>query len=822
MRDLPKGRRCNPFTAVAVIFWIHLHAPMDKKANTNIEKVTRERDRFARALQESNRAFMQKVKEFSIIKRNSSLVLWNLDKKRLCLGLLEIIIDETHAENASLWLADASKQTITLTAAAGQQQYEQRWCVGENMHPTTLMMGEGIVGKTAMDGQAALIGDVTASPHFIRIESEISNNIQSILCLPIQRQGQLFGVLNLSHPEKNAFSEDDLRLLGLITDQAALAFINYYLFEEARGFHRRLEEMVTKRTRDLRRSQERFDLAVGSGKMGVWDWDISADQLYLSPNLRKMLGYEAKDLQTMQSWLRLIHPEDRADLENAIKDHLAGESDDISLEVRRFHRKGDVVWFLVQGKAMIDEQEGVQRVIGSDTDISEIKEAEERMIYDAGHDTLTGLPNRSKVLEWIGDALEKSTRKGYGFAVLCLDMDRFQIINDSLGHATGDLLIKAVSERIGLLLASDRYTYLNPRFARLGGDEFSVLVNGEITEEVAVDLARELHDCLNEPFHLQGHDIVTSISTGIVLGADDYHHPEDIMRDADAAMNRAKADGKDCHVVFKRTMFSQALMRLTLESDLRRAVNKWEDFYLVYQPIIDMKSGNVAGFEVLIRWNHPKRGLVMPGEFIGIAEEIGLIGPLGESVMLEACHQVLAWRSQFDSHFYLSVNLSPRQLLAPGLANRIRSILDETGLPPGALKMEITENVIISNFDKARSVLEDLQAMDIRLMLDDFGTGYSSLSYLHQLPLDTIKIDASFVGNLDHSPRNAAIVRTICLLAAGLGMDVVAEGVETLSHVEYLRGFACDYCQGYLFSKPLEKEDMEALLTERPCWLQYT
>ncbi|HEX8853774.1 MAG TPA: EAL domain-containing protein, partial [Pyrinomonadaceae bacterium] len=394
------------------------------------------------------------------------------------------------------------------------------------------------------------------------------------------------------------------------------------------------------------------------------------------------------------------------------------------------------------------------------------------------------------------------------FAVLFLDLDRFKIVNDSLGHMVGDQLLVGIGRRLE--------TCLRPgdTVARLGGDEFTILLEDLNDAEEAIEVAGRLQKEVSLPFNLNGHEVFTTVSIGIALSTTGYERPEEVLRDADTAMYRAKTQGKARHEVFDKAMHARALNLLQLETDLRRAVER-EEFFLHYQPIVSLETGLIRGFEALVRWQHPERGPVSPIDFIPVAEETGLIIPIGEWVLAEACREVKRWQAMFPSYppLQISVNISGKQLMKSDLIEQVRRVLHETGIEARALKLEITESIMMENIESAISILNHLRALGVELSIDDFGTGYSSLSYLHRFPVSTLKIDRSFVGRMDGNNENAEIVRTIVMLARNLDMDVIAEGVETESQVTQLRALRCEYGQGYHFSKPVDGAGVAALLT---------
>jgi diguanylate cyclase (GGDEF)-like protein len=439
---------------------------------------------------------------------------------------------------------------------------------------------------------------------------------------------------------------------------------------------------------------------------------------------------------------------------------------------------------------------------------TELEESREHFRHAAFHDALTGLPNRALLTDHLKLSIGRARRRPeHLFAVLFLDLDRFKNINDSLGHAAGDQFLVEIAWRLqGCLRPSDAV-------ARLGGDEFAILLDGLDANEDAVRVAERVQDELARPFRLDGHDVYTTASIGITLCTSYYDSPEKILRDADTAMYQAKEKGKARYELFDATMHANVVARLHLENDLRRAVDQ-QEFQVYYQPIIALDTGRIAGFEALVRWCHPERGVVSPAEFIPLAEETGLIMELGEWVLRESCRQMRRWTLDVQTlhPLMISVNLSTRQFAQPDLVDRIKKILRETGLDQRQLKLEITESAVMENAESAASMLVELRELGVKLSIDDFGTGYSSLAYLHRFPVDTLKIDRSFISRMNDGDENAEIVRTVVTLATNLGMAVVAEGVETDEQHECLRELKCEYAQGYLFSRPVDAETALALM----------
>ncbi len=443
-------------------------------------------------------------------------------------------------------------------------------------------------------------------------------------------------------------------------------------------------------------------------------------------------------------------------------------------------------------------------------DITKRKQAEDQLRHHAFYDTLTDLPNRALFLNRLAHSIKQVQQaSGELFAVLFLDLDNFKRVNDSLGHQIGDQLLIAIARRLeGCLRSRDT-------LARLGGDEFTILLEQIEGVTDAIKVARHIHQQLMLPFNLSGNEVFTNVSIGIAFSCSRHEqHPEELLRNADLAMYRAKEMGKGAYAVFDTRMHRQAVERLQLETQLRRAL-ELNEFQVYYQPIVSITTGEVIGFEALIRWLNPYKGFISPALFIPVAEEMGLIGKIGQWVLASACEQLQVWRQQFPrlKNLTVSVNLSSQQLREPDLLEQIDRVLTQTGLPSHCLKLEITESLLIDNYDQALKILRQIKARNIQLSLDDFGTGYSSLSYLHRFPINTLKIDRSFVKRLKPNSENTAIIKAILRLANALEMNTIAEGIETVFQLEKLKGLGCEYGQGHLFSKALDAQNITHLLS---------
>ncbi|MEL0591369.1 MULTISPECIES: EAL domain-containing response regulator [Planktothrix] len=444
----------------------------------------------------------------------------------------------------------------------------------------------------------------------------------------------------------------------------------------------------------------------------------------------------------------------------------------------------------------------------------ELEATNTQLLEMALHDSLTGLPNRALLMTDLRRSIHQAKANlNYQFAVLFLDCDRFKVVNDSLGHLVGDELLILIAHRLSC--------YVKPQntLARLGGDEFAILLTEIPNFHDVTILSDQILQCFSQPFNLERHEIFINASIGIVIGNCEYNEPEHLLRDADTAMYRAKALGKGQYHLFDPVMHTAALERLQLETDLRRGIEQ-EELVVHYQPIVSLITGRISGFEALVRWRHPKRGLIPPGLFIPIAEETGLITAIGYWVLSESCHQLRTWQQQnsIDPNLFVSVNLSVKQFAQPNLLEQIDQVLEHSQLSPDCLKLEITESAIMDNHQDVATILKELRKRRILISIDDFGTGYSSLSYLHSFPVDTLKIDKSFVQRLNLTSENIGLIPVIISLAKTMNMSVIAEGIELPEQLKILRELNCGLGQGYFFAKPLPGEELINLLSLTPQW----
>jgi diguanylate cyclase (GGDEF)-like protein/PAS domain S-box-containing protein len=574
-------------------------------------------------------------------------------------------------------------------------------------------------------------------------------------------------------------------------------------------------QLAHKRAQEaLKESEERYALAALGSNDGLWDWNITDNEVHFSTRWKSMLGFQENEISSKpEEWFDRIHDADRARVKNEIAAHHNGATPHFESEHRMLHHDGTFRWMLSRGLAIRDHAGRPLRMAGSQTDITQAKVS----------DPLTGLPNRLLFIDRLNRLIKYSKRrKNHSFAVVFMDLDGFKMINDSMGHLIGDQLLVGVAERLERCLrATDTLARLRDTYtvARLGGDEFTVLLDDLKDPNDAKIAADRLMKALKPPFLLAGKEVYTSVSIGIAQSNPVYEGPDEMLRDADTAMYHAKSLGKGRYEVFDAKMRASVMARLQLETDLRHALERGE-FRNFYQPIVNLATGEIAGFEALLRWQHPTRGLLGPIEFIGVVEETGLIREVGWWNLSEACRQIGQWRAAAPANHNLiiSVNLSAKQFLQPKLVADIANLLREIKLPPEALKLEITESTVMKDPAGAVEMLQQIKSLGVRLAIDDFGTGYSSLSYLHRFPLDTLKIDRSFISSMDDDGDGMEIARTILPMAKNLRLDVVAEGVETLEQFELLKKFNCAFGQGYYFSRPLAADGISALLNGDLAW----
>jgi len=589
---------------------------------------------------------------------------------------------------------------------------------------------------------------------------------------------------------------------------------NNMSFSLHENYEKLLREIEERRQAEaaLVESEERYALAASGANDGLWDLDIRKNSTYYSYRWKAMLGFKDAELgSTLAEWLGRIHETDRSQVEAKMAAHINGKVPHFECEYRIRHKNDSFRWMLARGLAVRDELGVAYRMAGSQTDITARKAVEEQLVHDAFHDSLTGLPNRALFIDRLQHVIEGAKRnQGSFYAVLFTDLDRFKVINDSMGHDIGDKLLVEVGRRL--------LTCLRPgdTVARLGGDEFAILLE-DITSMVEAEIiAGRILEDLRLAFQIEGQEFFTSQSIGIAINYGNYDAPDEVIRDADIAMYQAKAKGGDSFVFFDTEMHSSIIDRNQLEADLHATIENFTDFVLCYQPIMNLQNNTLSGFEALIRWRHPTRGLIQPLEFISLAEETGMIIPLSKWILSESCRQLQEWQKRYPSPtpLKMSVNVTSRLLLLPGFVDCVATCLREHGLEPGCLALEITESVLMEHTKVAEEALAQLQHLGVHIHIDDFGTGYSSLSYLHKFPVNALKIDRSFIAKMSGVEDSQEIVKTILALAHNLKLYVIAEGLEQDAQLTVIKGLECLYGQGFLFSEALTPDAISLWIKE--------
>jgi diguanylate cyclase (GGDEF)-like protein/PAS domain S-box-containing protein len=620
--------------------------------------------------------------------------------------------------------------------------------------------------------------------------------ITSMLESPIWLSGEMVGVV--CHEVVGTTHEwtlEEQNFAGSIADLVSLAM---------KEWERKQAKVA------LRQAEAKYRSIFENTIEGIFQTTVDGRYISANPALARIYGYESPEelvanLCNIEQQL-YVEPNRRAKFVRQIQQ----DNSVSAFESQVYHQDGSIIWISENARAVYDTSGTLSYYEGTVEDITERKQTQEQLRHNALHDALTGLPNRTLFTDRLEQTVQRAKRhKDYSCAVLFLDLDRFKVVNDSLGHLIGDQLLIAVARKLELCLRAE------DTVARLGGDEFAILLNDIKDINYATKVAERLIQVLALPFNLNGQEVFTSVSIGIVLGSEANGWLDDLLRNADIAMYQAKALGKSRYEVFDTALHHRNVISRQLETDLRQAIDR-QEFRVHYQPIVLLATGKIIGFEALVRWEHPTQGFISPAEFIPIAEETGLILPLGQWVLQVACHQMRQWQKQFPLSplLTISVNLSAKQFTQPNLCQQIAQILLETNLDASSLRLEITESILMDKAESVTTVLLQLKALGVSLYLDDFGTGYSSLSYLHRFPIDTLKIDRSFISRMGFGDDNSKIVRAILTLAEALNIDVIAEGIETAEQLMLLSASQCKYGQGYFFSRPLDTQAAGALIAE--------
>jgi diguanylate cyclase (GGDEF)-like protein/PAS domain S-box-containing protein len=756
----------------------------------------------ARLREEKERLTFQlkeQVALHAVLSRVGRSITSSLNLDEVLLRIVEAGVYLTRAEEGFLALHDQQTDQLYLRAVKNIDE--------EKSKTIRLPANDSLVGQVYRTGKSMRVRSNSTDHQLIKVSTGYL--VQSVLHVPIASKGRPLGVLSVvNHINPNPFKERDETLLLSLADYAAIALENAQLYRYA-------EQEILERKRAeaaLRESEERYALAVRGANDGIWDWDLKTNRVYYSPRWKAMLGYEESAIsQSIDEWISRVHPEDVEHLKVALQAHIEGTSEQLDLEYRIQHKDGTYRWILCRGLTVRDASGKAYRLAGSQSDITDRKYAEEKLLHDAFYDLLTGLPNRALFKDHLGLAVERVKRKpDYRFAVLFLDLDRFKDVNDTLGHGVGDELLASVARKLEKRMRS------TDTVARFGGDEFVILIEDFQEDENAIQLAEWIIKELAEPFKIKHRDVFINASIGIVLSSVSYKHGDEVLRDADIAMYNAKSKGKGRYEVFTPSMREDLLNRTEMEHDLRRAIDN-NELYIHYQTIVSLQNEQVVGVEALVRWKHPRRGFIPPNDFIPLAEETDLITQIDRWVMRQACLQLQEWRAKIPGAHDLtvSVNLSSKDISKPDLIEYIKSVLEESGLQPCDLKLEITESAILENTDLTSQTFDRLRDLGVQLQIDDFGTGYSALSYLSNFPIDALKIDQSFIRSMAEDDNNTKIVQAILMLSDRLDVGVIAEGIENEKLFLWLKDLGCEYGQGYYISRPLEPKLVTANLVEK-------
>lgn len=687
-----------------------------------------------------------------------------------------------YAENFFVALFDPATEMLTM----------QFWVDKYDPMPGPLRVGRSLSAYVFRKGEAMLLTDADAQKIIASGEVESVGTDSPIwLGVPLKTPNGPIGVLVVQDYENSdTYSERDVELLTSVADQIAVA-------------------IERKRNEDaLKLSQERFQLVTQATSDAIWDWNLYSDEIWWNDGIQKLFGYTPEEMGgNIQSWKDRLHPEDADRVVRDIHQHIDTGRANWTDEYRFKRKDGTYAHVIDRGYVVYNSDEMPIRMIGSVMDVTERKSLEDQLTHQALHDPLTKIANRALFQNRVDHALAKLPRANSQLAVLFLDLDNFKAINDSLGHAAGDKLLISVAERLQDCLRT------TDTAARLGGDEFAVLCESVTRVDEAVMIAERILSVFLQPFVIDGKETFVGTSIGIAASAEDAMTSEALLRNADLAMYLAKNEGKATYVVFEPKMHEALMERIELEDDLRRGIDH-QEFVIHYQPILDLNSNKLLGMEALVRWVHPKYGLLSPMKFIPLAEETNLIVPLGDWILSEACRQVQDWRNIYAElkDVSVTVNISIRQFQQKELVDIVSKALITSGLPSSCLILEITESFMMQDTEATIIKLQLLKDLGVRLAIDDFGTGYSSLSYLQRFPIDILKIDKSFVDKLGQGSEGNAVAKAIIMMGDSLNLKTIAEGIETPGQIGELQSLGCEAGQGFHFAKPLRKKDMEEFL----------
>lgn len=652
---------------------------------------------------------------------------------------------------------------------------------------------------------------------------EIANDTPDVILLdlhlPDTRGLEGFEAISRAAPDSPVVILTNFNEEGTATRAVRAGAQDYLIKREVNAalLHRAILYAIERRRveREILKLQERYALAIAGANDCIWDWESDSGLAFFSPRWNELLGLPAdRSVDRLEDWFERIHPDDVGELRRLLSDHQPARRRQFEHEHRLKHESGGYLWVFARGVILADSDGKATRMAGSISSIAKRKETENQLLHRALHDALTGLPNRVLLIDRIRQALRRYRRnQALRFAVLYFDLDRFKAVNDNLGHSAGDTLLGEIARRLlGVIRPGDTV-------ARMGGDEFAILVGDVEVESDVTLVARRIHGLFDRAFPVAGRELMTSASIGIAVASPQYHSAEEMLRDADLAMYRAKRSQTERTALYDSSLHQATLSRMHLETELRHAVAH-DEFVLHYQPIVTLRDARIVGFEALLRWMRPEKGLLEPAAFLSVIADCGLLEQLSWWVLRRACAQAREWHALQPvdvSPLRVCVNVPAGMFQAADAVDRAREILAGTGLPPACLQLELTERDCMEHGDGASAALRALRALGVRINMDDFGTGYSSLSYLQRCGYDTLKIDRSCVQGVETEDQ-AAVIRTIVGLARLLDMDVVAEGVESRGQVDALMAMDCPAAQGYLFSRPLAASQATELLQRPMTW----
>lgn len=766
----------------------------EKEYVQRIEMMRNELEQYEHHLADSVK---EKSKDLTLLCEIEEAVTFSKEVKEVLLSITERIAEAIKVDQCAILLVNEMGNELFIAAAKGLPP--------EIMVNQRIRIGEKISGWVMESQQSININDIKTDPQLAESKEGKCYN-GAFISVPLISKDTAIGVINVSHKQSGTiFDEDDFKFIKGIAGLASAAIRNATLYANLQreiSERKRIQEALTQ-------SEQRYALAARGANDGLWDWDLKKNEIYYSPRWKAILGYAEEEIGNSASeWFDRIHPDMLNHVKRAIERLRETPSSRLEVEYLMVNKDRKHIWVLTRGIALAN-QERVVRIIGSQTDITQRKQAEEQLKRDAMYDRLTDLPNRALFMDRLENVLDRVKRqRDFRFAILFIDLDRFKLVNDSLGHIAGDELLKRVSEKIS--------SCIRPfdTLARFGGDEFVILLNGIKDIQDAVRVATRVQKVLADPFCISGEQVFITGSIGISVNVPEGNHtPEDLVREADIAMYRVKMQERASYGIFNKDMHIQAVKVLHLEADLREAV-KNKDFELYYQPIISFKDSKIACVEALIRWKHPKRGLILPMEFIPLAEETGLIKNIGEWVLETACRQRMIWCEK-GFPLDMAINVSMRQIQQEGIIELFKGILKDTKMNNLTLIIEVTESIAMASVEQSVNTLKELQELGMQISIDDFGTGYASLHNLQYYLINTLKIDRVFIKDIDKNTNNAEITKAIIAMAHSLGLKVIAEGIETEGELEFVKNIGCDQGQGFFIGVPKTAEEIEKILQKK-------